>query len=820
MQDFTKEEARQFILDNLESYLQRYTEFNPEHPKRPFSCPNPGHEDKHPSASLFVTDNGVPVVKCFTCNETWNTLDLIAMQTGKDKGAGLMSEAFKIFGLVVDGYDYSTGEKIEIKPKIKRKEKPKIEKVYDFTEEAEKALIGREDSEKAQNHYKKRGLTQDTIDTAGLGYWEAGYNDLLKNYPDLQTYGRDFYKYIFPTFSGKNRDIKTLIFETSDREAKGPKYIKITGVSDHLYNEFYFEDPPEDDAPVFIVEGPYDALSIEQVGGHAVALLGVGTSSLERMIKKNRPRFPLIISLDNDKAGKNGTEKIKKLLECEGLPYIVRTVEAIGVKDANEALLKDPEAFKKWVKETEETAKTAPITPKQKKKEQTPMTEQKTDKTTKTARFTDPTALNLPIWLKSDEKEKPRPLTVTGLNAYYKRIGVSLKLNEISHEIEIETEQPALINPQTKQVSESALNNLPQLARDALQYKFTGRTIATIEACNNIIASQHAFNPVFDMLKKGGPWDGVNRLPVLFEIIGIDGNGNDNALSRILVKKWLFQCLALAHNGEDRRHMYGADGVLVLQGPQGIGKTSLFNKLGIDKQLSREGMHLDIKDKDTIIQCNSYWMCELGELESTFKHDIEGLKAFFTQAEDLYRMPYDRHAVKRPRKTSFFATCNSVEFLVDITDNRRFWTIPVTDIDLKKLKAFDAVQLWEQINAEYEKAEDKQSLFRLTREERKALSARNRTHQKPVKGQAEVEDVFRQARAVEAGEIEAQYDIEWRYMTVKEFQKDWYLDDVQGVDVGHLGRALTAMGVNLKRDKKRGRVRLLPKKITKSRNLS
>lgn len=59
-------------------------------------------------------------------------------------------------------------------------------------------------------------------------------------------------------------------------------------------------------------------------------------------------------------------------------------------------------------------------------------------------------------------------------------------------------------------------------------------------------------------------WDGVNRLPVLLDILHIDGG----SFYALLVRKWLIQCVALVHNTYRRQET--AEGVLVLQGPKAL----------------------------------------------------------------------------------------------------------------------------------------------------------------------------------------------------------------------------------------------------------
>jgi predicted P-loop ATPase len=101
-------------------------------------------------------------------------------------------------------------------------------------------------------------------------------------------------------------------------------------------------------------------------------------------------------------------------------------------------------------------------------------------------------------------------------------------------------------------------------------------------------------------------------------------------------------------------------------------------------------------DKDSVKQCVSHWIVELGELESTFKKsDIDMLKAFVTKKTDELRLPYDRASTTYQRRTAFYASVNAREFLTDTSGNRRFWVIPVKGIDVND--GVDMQQLWAEV---------------------------------------------------------------------------------------------------------------------------
>lgn len=206
---------------------------------------------------------------------------------------------------------------------------------------------------------------------------------------------------------------------------------------------------------------------------------------------------------------------------------------------------------------------------------------------------------------------------------------------------------------------------------------------------------------------------GIDRL---FNCLKVSG---DEQLSRMLLRKWLCQCAAMTHN---ERGSFGADGVLVLQGPHGIGKTSFFRKccsLGLDYFI--EGAALD-GSKDKLMESTTAWIGELGELPRSMK-DLDSMKAFITSPSDKFRAPYTKKAEIYPRLTSFGATTNDDNFMKE-SKERRLWVISVEDIDLAALDKVCFEEVWAEAMDLYEVLGQKS--FRLTKEERAALRKENR----------------------------------------------------------------------------------------------
>lgn len=126
----------------------------------------------------------------------------------------------------------------------------------------------------------------------------------------------------------------------------GAKYIQIG--KKELFNAVALE---QDKEPVFITEGEIDALSIIDAGGQAVALGGVANiGNLITAVKDGKVKARLLISLDNDEAGRNAAEKLEEQLKQAGFFSYRHFAVLVGYKDENESLMNNREEFTEWVK--------------------------------------------------------------------------------------------------------------------------------------------------------------------------------------------------------------------------------------------------------------------------------------------------------------------------------------------------------------------------------------------------------------------------------------------------------------------------------------
>jgi predicted P-loop ATPase len=205
-----------------------------------------------------------------------------------------------------------------------------------------------------------------------------------------------------------------------------------------------------------------------------------------------------------------------------------------------------------------------------------------------------------------------------------------------------------------------------------------------------------------------------------------------------------------------------------------------------DDTLVKTGLHLDVRNKDTLIRATSCWIGELGEVEMTLRSNPEWLKAFITAETDRYRVPYGKCDVNYPRRTSFIATCNSDEFLVDETGSRRFWVVALKEkFDLDRLKKFDVKQLWRQVEFEIaESGKSYEECFRLSKATLTELQERNCRFNAKMTAQSEIEDLL-----LDAQKNPDKY--RWEWTTTTRFKEAH--DALKRFNSNQVGKALKAV---------------------------
>lgn len=230
-----------------------------------------------------------------------------------------------------------------------------------------------------------------------------------------------------------------------------------------------------------------------------------------------------------------------------------------------------------------------------------------------------------------------------------------------------------------------------------------------------LVATKNAFHPVRDFINSL-KWDGVPRLDdVASRILRARADSEDErALLALLVRRWFIAFVARPLSPGCK-----VDTALILEGAQGVGKSTFFRTLA-GQWFSDTEMALD---KDAMMQLRNAWAYEWAELENvTSRQSNSRVKAFLTSTEDKYRPPFGRAAVTVKRSGVIVGTTNTHDFLHDPSGSRRFWVVPVGLVDTALLR-----EQREQLIAEAAAAFRKGERFWLSEEEearREALAER------------------------------------------------------------------------------------------------
>lgn len=213
------------------------------------------------------------------------------------------------------------------------------------------------------------------------------------------------------------------------------------------------------------------------------------------------------------------------------------------------------------------------------------------------------------------------------------------------------------------------------------------------------VANKRRFHPIEDYLQELPEWDGQERVErLLVDYLGAD----DTVFNREAIRKVLLAAIArIYHPGIKFDYM------LVLNGPQGIGKSTFFGRL-FKGFLSDSLTMLDMRDKTGSEKLQGYWALEVAEMAGMRKADIECVKSFISRQEDIYRPAYGRVVEKHPRRCVIVGSTNSsTGFLRDISGNRRFWPVKCSGGKLKPWNLTDEEldQIWAEAMAAYNSGE-------------------------------------------------------------------------------------------------------------------
>ena len=593
------------------------------------------------------------------------------------------------------------------------------------------------------------------------------------DYVNTQNYSNsDWIKTRSHVYSNINRDriaVKT-IYKKPDgsKTARWERYegntlVKnLNGLQMPLYHVYNLTDNTK---PLFIVEGEKDVETMEKLGYIATTSPNGAGSKWKQSYTECIKNFDVIILADNDEVGLNHATNI-----AESIIQTARSVKLVPSQALYEPL--QPKGDISDIVECIGSEKTIQLI-------ESVLNGNEYIFTSKPS--SEPKQVST--------SRKRQIITYELFAEFLEKQGYSIRYNQITHNFEF-------FGFDENQSKEHLAENVPTILHDQLKQIYTHVTNQIITNYITMYATIHRYNPILNAIK-AVKWDGKDHVTQIYDIFRIPTDTEEGLYSRTFIFKWLKQCVCGLFN--DIKNPFSLDIILVFQGKQGIGKTRFFEMLALNSRYFGEGISLDPRDKDSVMQATSKWISELGEIGSTMRKDMDTVKAFLTKSTDEYRTPYGKASLHYPRMTSFVGTVNDEQFLIDQTGNRRFVTIPLAPdlvIDYNtQIKPFDALQLWAQIYHIVEN-EDKSSCFRLSEDEKRYLEKRNSTFVKPMKGECEVLDILEEQQTPQQG-----YICIFKEMTITEFIQKHGLK----YDSNIVGKVLKKYGYESKVKKENGK---------------
>lgn len=231
-------------------------------------------------------------------------------------------------------------------------------------------------------------------------------------------------------------------------------------------------------------------------------------------------------------------------------------------------------------------------------------------------------------------------------------------------------------------------------ADDAQLISYVDTNYGTFSARNYEISvakvtDDRSYHPIREFIEELPDWDGVKRVDsLLVDYLGAE----DTSYTRAVTRKTLCAAIKRVLNPGCK-----FDTILVLNGPQGIGKSTLIAKLA--GEWFSDSLNLsDTKDKTAAEKLQGYWILEIGELAGLKKAEVETLRSFLSRQNDIYRASFGRRATPHLRQCVFFGTTNAESgYLRDTTGNRRFWPVKTPGGGTKhswELTQYDIEQIW------------------------------------------------------------------------------------------------------------------------------
>ena len=207
-------------------------------------------------------------------------------------------------------------------------------------------------------------------------------------------------------------------------------------------------------------------------------------------------------------------------------------------------------------------------------------------------------------------------------------------------------------------------------------------TLGVVGRAVQTVAREDRVHPVCEYIE-AKEWDGRSRIDTwLSRYLGVE----ESPYVRAIGPRFLISAVARVEQPGCQ-----VDHLLVLEGPQGTGKSSALQTLARPWFTDRIS---NLGGKDAAMEIAGTWIVEIAELDAILRAGPSTTKAFISRSHDRFRPPYGKHVVDRPRQCVFAATINPTGgYLKDPSGARRFWPVTCGHIDLEALKR-DNDQLW------------------------------------------------------------------------------------------------------------------------------
>lgn len=277
---------------------------------------------------------------------------------------------------------------------------------------------------------------------------------------------------------------------------------------------------------------------------------------------------------------------------------------------------------------------------------------------------------------------------ITFIRGYWKGLFV---LNEFSDEIIVRVRPPWLTESDEFRVHRVTDSDRVNMAAKLEWFGFRVSDQIVGKAINSI-AEKDKIHPVMTYFKSL-EWDGVPRLGTwLRDYCGADKQ--DEEYLSVIGTRWMMAGVArIFQPGCQFSHM------LVLEGPQDIGKSALFKELatfGHDVQESYYTDAVSMKDFDKTFSAMMWQgklIIEFAELDGMDKAGIDTVKAWITRRADEYQKKHSNDITTSHRQFILGGSTNRSTWITDTTGGKRFWPVSCTRIDIQGIKQVRE-QLW------------------------------------------------------------------------------------------------------------------------------